>query len=286
MPAVDNSASAMEEPWVTELLRDVLLEEAFIPVWRYATEYHPCEGSAMEAIHMLPLPEQEVLCALYRDELPLESVYEKLHIGAAVVANTLGHALAQLRKPCLLRIILKGKATCERESAQLRTLSAEDVLLLGVETLSLPVGACDVCTEVGVRTIENLMCLLIYGTGEDEAVPVPVQGEIRSRMVELRLWAPLRNYLLSEENLWWQRLYSCATAAPRYQGDSKELKPTKERVLGAMAKLPPERKEVLLSLYAHGASERMYARRKKVTEESIIKLHHLSLVEFARIVRS
>ena len=227
MPAVDNSASAMEEPWVTELLRDVLLEEAFIPVWRYATEYHPCEGSAMEAIHMLPLPEQEVLCALYRDELPLESVYE-----------------------------------------------------------NLPVGACDVCTEAGVRTIENLMCLLIYGTGEDEGVPVPVQGEIRSRMVELRLWAPLRSYLLSEENLWWQRLYSCATAAPRYQGNSQGPKPTKERVLETMARLPPERKEVLLSLYAHGASERMYARRKIVTEESIIKLHHLSLVEFARIVRS
>ena len=44
-----NGEPAWEAPWVTSLLRDVLLEEAFIPVWRYATEYQPCEESAKEA---------------------------------------------------------------------------------------------------------------------------------------------------------------------------------------------------------------------------------------------
>lgn len=284
MPSTDNGASLLEEPWVTELLRDILQEESFTPVWRHAVEYHPCEKSALEAIRMLPTIEQEVIHALYKEELPLTATYAKLDISAAVAGNTLSHALAQLHKPCLLRIILKGAEACERESSSLSELSAEDVLLLGVETLSLSIEAYDIYVTAGVQTIENLMCLLIYGSDECKSVPSSIQEQTRHRLEELNLWAPLRRYLLSEENQWWQRLYLCAVAACRRPGDITKPELTKAKMLSAIASLPEREGKALTSLYTHGASELMFAFQTRMSEEAVEGLHHQSLVELAHII--
>lgn len=279
-----NGEPAWEAPWVTSLLRDVLLEEAFIPVWRYATEYQPCEESAKEAISELPIQEQRVLYSLYRDEKPLEVVYAELSMGAAMVGNVLGHAIAHLRRPCLLRIILKGRGACERESTSLQTLPVEDVMILGVEALSIPVDCYDVYVSAGVQTIEHLMCLLIYRDEECMGVPVSMLAATQRRMEELHLWAPLSSYFHSEENRWWLRLCGSAAALYRRCPCSVDARVGKDKVLSVLDQLPTEYGEVLSSIYGHGASERMFACRRQVAEEAVMELHHQALMEFARMI--
>lgn len=284
MPSSVDDEPAWEAPWVTSLLRDVLLEEAFIPVWRYAAEYQPCEESAREAIGELPIQEQRVLYSLYRDEKPLEVVYAELSMGAAMVGNILGHAIAHLRRPCLLRIILKGREACERESTLLQTLPVEDIMILGLETLSIPVDSCDIYVAAGVQTIEHLMCLLIYRDEECMGVPVSMLAATQQRMEELHLWGLLSSYSHSEENRWWLRLCGSATALYRRCPCSVDTRVDKDKVLSVLDRLPTEYGEVLSSIYVHGASERMFARRREISEETVIELHHQALVEFARMI--
>ena len=271
-----------EEPWVTELLRDILREDSHIPVWRNADEYSPNEESIGIAIAQLPLRERNLIYALYRDELPLQAAYDIDHLSSQEAAAILTHALSELRKPCQLRIAMKGLAVCTEESKAICRLPPEDIVELGIEAMSLPLFVWDAYNSVGIKTIGELRGYLMDADMvQDPGVPIsePIRRSTLARMRELGIW----NTLLPAEDdssLW---LNALVKALP------KELICLRSeimlrRVTLALDGLSSIEREVLTGIYRMRHSERLMSLHMRVEESEVSAIHLQALVHLRKSI--
>ncbi len=285
MYGVDEGNIPVEEPWVTELLRDITMDEAYTPVWRLAEGYHPSEESIRIAIGVLSPMEQQLVYVLYRDEVSVEDTYRLLDIAPNKAAKMLSDVLERLRNPCLLRMALKGLAECQRETDSLHEMQAADIFVLGLEVLGIPVYYYDVFVMAGIYTIGEAAAFLVNVeevTIMEDAVPTDTRAFMKQQLTENKLWDKLLDYLASLDSGWQKELGRTALVSR----GKKSCGCDNERLVSiCLNQLSGTEREVLTYLYRKHASERLVAGLLHTTEETVAEIHKSALAHLGMAMR-